>query len=180
MDRGRGGPPRPQHRLNHMIRVPEVRVIDENNEQLGVMSADQARALARERGFDLVEISPTAVPPVCRIMDYGRFKYEQKKRQSESRRKQHTMEIKELRVRPQTEEHDIETKLRQARMWLEDGDKVSVMMQFRGRQVVHSELGIQLMHRIAQDLSAVAKVERPPRLDGKRMTMVLSPLPRRA
>ncbi len=163
-----------------MIRVPEVRLLDENNEQMGVMTADQARALARERGFDLVEISPTAVPPVCRIMDYGRFKYESKKKATDSRKKQHVIEVKELRVRPQTEDHDLETKLRQARGWLEEGNKVSVMLQFKGRQVVHSEIGLKLLQRIAQELATLAKVERPPRLDGKRMVMIMNPLPRRS
>lgn len=158
-----------------MIRVPEVRLIDENNEQLGVVASDQARTMARERGLDLVEISPTASPPVCRIMDYGKFKYEQKKRASESRRKQHVITVKELRVRPRTGDHDVDVRLRQARQFLDEGDKVSVTVQFRGREVVHSELGMDLLNRIADALKDVAKVERPARLEGKRMTMILCP-----
>ncbi len=167
------------HRINHMIRVPEIRVIDENNEQLGVMASDQARTLARERGFDLVEISPTAVPPVCRIMDYGKFKYEQKKKASESRKKQHVIQVKELRLRPKTGDHDVDVRLRQARTFLEEGDKVSFTMIFRGREVVHAEIGAAVLKKVAENLADIAKVERHPRLDGKRMTMILNPVPRR-
>ncbi len=158
-----------------MIRVPEVRLIDENNEQLGVVATDQARTMARERGLDLVEISPTAVPPVCRIMDYGKFKYEQKKKANESKKKQHNIQVKELRVRPRTGEHDIDVRLKQARQFLEEGDKVSLSVQFRGREVVHAEIGLDVLRRMAVDLKDVSKVEREPRLEGKRMTMILTP-----
>jgi translation initiation factor IF-3 len=158
-----------------MIRVPEVRLIDENNEQLGVIATDQARTMARERGYDLVEISPTAVPPVCRIMDYGKFKYEQKKKASESKKKQHVITVKELRVRPRTGDHDVEVRLRQARNFLTEGNKVSVTVLFRGREVVHAELGLDLLNKISEALKDISRVERPPRLEGKRMSMVLSP-----
>jgi translation initiation factor IF-3 len=174
-DRRAGPPPSSRNRVNLQIRVPEVRVLDENNEQLGVLATDQARALARERGLDLVEISPTAVPPVCKIMDYGKFKYEQKKKEGESKKKQHQMQLKELRLRTRTGDHDVEVKLKKAREFLVEGDKVSFYVQFRGREVVHPEIGMGLLTRCVSELADVSKVERPPKLDGKRMTMVLMP-----
>ena len=155
--------------------MPEVRCLDENNEQLGVMTTDAARALAREKLLDLVEISPTAVPPVCKIMDFGKFKYEQKKKDNESRKKQHNMTVKELRLRPRTDVHDTEVKRNKAREFLEQGDKVSIYVMFRGREVVHPEIGAELLKRMATELQDVGKIERPARLDGKRMTMVLTP-----
>ncbi len=174
-DRRAGPPPSSRNRVNLQIRVPEVRVLDENNEQMGVLTTDQARALARERGLDLVEISPTAVPPVCKIMDYGKFKYEQKKKEGESKKKQHQMQLKELRLRTRTGDHDVEVKLKKAREFLTEGDKVSFYVQFRGREVVHPEIGMGLLTRCVAELADVSKVERAPKLDGKRMTMVLMP-----
>ncbi|HYC78207.1 MAG TPA: translation initiation factor IF-3 [Planctomycetota bacterium] len=164
-----------RNRVNLQIRVPEVRVIGADNEQLGVMSTDQARGLARERLLDLVEISPTAVPPVCKIMDFGKFKYEQKKKENESRKKQHQMQLKELRLRTRTGDHDVDVKLKKAREFLLEGDKVSFYVMFRGREVVHPEIGHGLLGRCVTELADIAKVERPARLEGKRMTMVLTP-----
>lgn len=175
----RGGPaPRPQHRINHMIRVPEVRLLGDENEQLGVVGTDRAREMARELGLDLVEISPQAVPPVCRIMDYGKFKYEQKKRTSESKKKQHVIQVKELRLRPRTGDHDIDVRLRQAREFLAAGDKVSVTAVFRGREVTHPEIGMEMLTKFAEDLKDVARVERTGNLEGKRITMILIPVRR--
>jgi translation initiation factor IF-3 len=161
-----------------MIRVPEVRLVGVEGEPLGIVGSDQARTMAREAELDLVEISPTANPPVCRIMDYGKFKYEQKKKASESKKKQHTMTVKEVRVRPKTGQHDIDVKVKRAREFLEEGDKVQLTVLFKGREVVHSHIGIAILNEIAKTLTEVAKVERPPRLEGKRMHMILSPIKR--
>ena len=158
-----------------MIRVPQVRLVGAEGEQVGVVSSDEARRMAREAELDLVEISPTASPPVCQIMDYGKFKYEQKKKQSESKKRQHNVNVKEVRVRPKTGAHDIEVKVKRAKSFLESGDKVQLTVLFRGREVVHSNIGIKILEAIAQELADVAKVERPPRLEGKRMHMILSP-----
>lgn len=168
------------HRINHMIRIPEVRLIGAEGEQLGVVATDQARSMAREAELDLVEISPTARPPVCRIMDYGRFKYEQKKKNAESKKKQHNIQVKELRVRPKTGDHDIQVRLRKAREFLEHGDKVDLIVFFRGREVVHQDIGIEILNGMAQDLADVGRVERPPRLEGKRMHMILTPVKKQA
>jgi translation initiation factor IF-3 len=169
------GPPPVKNRVNLQIRVPEVRLLGPENEQLGVMTTDQARALAREKQLDLVEISPTASPPVCKIMDFGKFKYEQKKKENEARKRQHTITVKELRLRTRTGDHDVDVKMKKAREFLEEGDKVSFYVMFRGREVVHPEIGSELLRRVATTLQDVGKIERPPKLDGKRMTMILTP-----
>ncbi len=168
-------PPRPQHRINHMIRVPQVRLIGAEGEQLGVVASDEARRMAREAGYDLVEISPTASPPVCQIMDYGKFKYLQKKKKSESKKRQHTVNVKEVRVRPKTGAHDIDVKVKRAKGFLEAGDKVQLTVLFRGREVVHAGIGKKILEDIAEALADIARVERPPRLEHKRMHMILSP-----
>ncbi len=159
-----------------MIRVPEVRVIDADGTQLGVLSRDDALARARERELDLVEIAPTAVPPVCRIMDFGKFKYEQKKKQQKSRSKQHVIQVKEIRFRPKTDDHDMDTKNRQARGFLEEGNKVQVTVRFRGREVTHPEIAQTMLQDFASRLAEVGKVERFPKLEGKQMVMILTPL----
>ena len=158
-----------------MIRVPEVRLIDADGEQLGVVSTDEAGALARSKGLDLVEISPTARPPVCRIMDYGKFKYEQKKKKGEAKKKQHQVQVKEIRVRPKTGTHDIDVKLRKAKQFLEEGDKVNFVVFFRGREVVHAAIGMRILQDLAEKLSEHGRVERPPRMEGKRMYMTVTP-----
>jgi translation initiation factor IF-3 len=158
--------------------VPQVRLIDAEGEQAGVVTADRAREMAREAGLDLVEISPTADPPVCRIMDYGKFKYEQKKKANESKKRQHTFQVKEVRVRPKTGDHDIDVKVKAARKFLEHGDKVQVTVLFRGREIVHSTIGIEILNEIATSLQDISKVERPPRMENKRMHMILTPIRR--
>jgi translation initiation factor IF-3 len=142
---------------------------------LGVMSAEEGRALARERGLDLVEVAPSSRPPVCRIMDFGKFKYEQNKKDRKARSKQHGQQLKEVKFRPKIEKHDLEVKVRRARGFLEDHHKVKVTMNFRGREVTHSELGRAILDRVAGELDDVAQVESPPRIEGRHMIMLLAP-----
>jgi translation initiation factor IF-3 len=157
-----------------MIRVPEIRVIDAEGEQLGVMATDQALTLAEETGLDLVEVSPTARPPVCRIMDYGKFKYEQNKKQRESRKKQHT-QVKEVKFRPKTEEHDYQFKKRHAEEFLEKGHKLKITLMFRGREMNHKELGARMLNRLEGDLAEIGFVEQPAKFEGRFMVMYMSP-----
>lgn len=158
-----------------MIRAREVRVVSETGEQLGVMSPRDALRVAQERGFDLVEVAPTAKPPVCRIMDFGRYKYEQSKRDREARKKQKVVTIKEVKMRPNIEEHDFDVRQRQAESFLKDGDKVKATIMFRGREVVHSELGKQVLDRLLDTVKDLCIVERPAKLEGKNMIMILAP-----
>ena len=164
-------------RINEEIRAREVRVITADGEQLGVMSGRAAQQLAVERHLDLVEIAPTAKPPVCKIMDYGKFRYEQQKREKEARKKQKTFDIKEVKLRPGIEDHDFNVKYKNAVRFLEDGDKVKVTIMFRGRELSHPELGEVLLHRMAQQLKEIAVVERVPKLEGKNMIMIVAPKP---
>ena len=161
-------------RINHQIRIRQVRVIDEENKQLGIMETADALALALHKTLDLVEIAPNQRPPVCRIMDFGKYKYEEKKKEQASRRKQHQVQIKELRVRPGTGEHDLEVKMKQARQFFADGDKVLVCCLFRGRQMAHKEVGEQVVQQVVKLLGDVAKIESPLRMEGKRMVLLLS------
>ena len=161
-------------RINHQIRIRQIRVIDEDNEQLGVLETADALALAVRKGLDLVEIAPNQRPPVCRIMDYGKFKYEEKKKEQASRRKQHQVQVKELRVRPGTGEHDLQTKVKRAREFLEGGDKVLVCCLFRGRQMAHKEVGEQVINEVVKHLADIAKVEAPVRQEGRRMVLMLA------
>ncbi|MFN3240270.1 MAG: translation initiation factor IF-3 [Planctomycetota bacterium] len=161
-------------RINHQIRIRQIRVIDEENQQLGVLETADALALAVRKGLDLVEIAPNQRPPVCRIMDYGKFKYEEKKKEQASRRKQHQVQVKELRVRPGTGEHDLQTKVKRAREFLEDGDKVLVCCLFRGRQMAHKDVGEQVIMEVVKHLSDVAKIEAPVRQEGRRMVLMLA------
>ncbi len=131
--------------------------------------------LAAEAGLDLVEISPTAVPPVCKIMDYGKFKYETQKREAEARKKQHIIEIKEIKFRPGTDKHDYDVKMRSVLKFLEEGDKVKVTLRFRGREMAHQQLGLELLNRVADDIGEAGKIEQMPRLEGKQMVMMVSP-----
>ena len=164
-------------RINEEIRAREVRVITADGEQLGVMSGRAAQQLAVERHLDLVEIAPTAKPPVCKIMDYGKFCYEQQKREKEARKKQKTFDIKEVKLRPGIEDHDFNVKYKNAVRFLEDGDKVKVTIMFRGRELSHPELGEVLLNRMAQQLKEIAVVERVPKLEGKNMIMIVAPKP---
>lgn len=163
-------------RINERIRVREVRVIGSDGEQLGVMPPEEALARAREEGLDLVEVAPHASPPVCRIMDYGRYKYEQKKKQQASRAKRKgSASLKEVKLRPRTDDHDLEVKLRNARRFLLDGDKVKLTLTFRGREMVHRNLGYAQLQRAAEMLAPLASVENPPRMEGRILTMILVP-----
>lgn len=164
-------------RINEEIRAHEVRVIGSDGEQLGIMSGREAQQLAYEKHLDLVEIAPTAKPPVCRIMDYGKYRYEQQKREKESRKKQKTFDIKEVKLRPGIEEHDFNVKFKNAVRFLEDGDKVKVTIMFRGRELSHPELGEVLLNKMAAQLKEMAVVERQPKLEGKNMIMIVAPKP---
>src|SRR5262245_32764663 len=160
--------------MKERIRVREVRLIDAEGRQVGIVPTDEARRLAMEAGKDLVEVSPDARPPVCKIMDYGKFKYLQKKKEHDSRRKQHVVHLKEIRLRPKIGDHDVDVKRRQAREFLSDGDKVQLNMIFRGRELAHIDAGREVMQEFMKGLEDIAKVERPPKLEGKRMTMLLT------
>lgn len=160
-------------RLNREINVREVRLIDAEGEQVGVVSTREALEMAAESGMDLVEISPNAVPPVCRIMDYGKLLYEQSKQKKE--RKQKRTQIKEIKLRPGTDDGDYQVKLRNLIRFLEEGDKVKITLRFRGREMVHQELGVQMMDRLKADLVELAVIEQTPRLEGRQMVMMLGP-----
>lgn len=160
--------------MNERIRVPEVRLIGEKGEQVGIVPTDDARERAREAGMDLVEVAPNARPPVCRLMDYGKYKYEQRKKQQKAKEKQHKIRIKGIRLRPKTDEHDFRVKVEHARRFLEQGNKVQVTLLFRGREMAHIELGRDLLQRFANELADVSTVERFPKLEGRRMTMLLN------
>ena len=164
-------------RINEEIRAREVRVITADGEQLGILSGRAAQQLAVERHLDLVEIAPTAKPPVCKIMDYGKFRYEQQKREKEARKKQKTFDIKEVKLRPGIEDHDFNVKYKNAVRFLEDGDKVKVTIMFRGRELSHPELGEVLLNKMAEQLKEIAVVERVPKLEGKNMIMIVAPKP---
>jgi translation initiation factor IF-3 len=164
-----------EFRINERIRTPQVRVIDENNAQLGVIPMYQALNLARERGLDLVEVAPTAVPPVCRILDYGKFKYEQSKKEREARKHQHNVLLREIRMRPKIDDHDIDFKTRTVEKLLKDGDKVKVTIMFRGRELTHPQIGRGLLERVYEKVKDIAAVEKPASLEGRNMTMILTP-----
>jgi len=161
-------------RINERIRVREVRLIGASGEQVGVVATDMARRQAQEAGLDLVEVSADARPPVCKIMDYGRYKFEQKKKQNAGRKKAHQSKLKEVRLRPSTDEHDYQVKLKRAIRFLEQGDKVQIVLMFRGRQMAHKEVGRKLVDRMVTDLEELAKVERTGRMEGRRMTLLLT------
>ena len=162
-------------RINEEIRAREVRVVADEGEQLGIMSGRDALNLALERHMDLVEIAPNAKPPVCRIMDYGKYRYEQQKREKEARKKQKTFDIKEVKLRPGIEDHDFDVKFKNAVRFLEDGDKVKITIMFRGRELSHPELGEVLLIKMAKQLEDLAVIERAAKLEGKNMIMIVSP-----
>ena len=153
-----------------------MRLIDENGGQVGIVSIEEARERATTAGMDLVEVAPEARPPVCRLMDYGKFKYEAARKAREAKKKQHHIQLKEVKFRPGIEDHDYDFKVRNARRFLEDGNKVKLTMMFRGRQMSHPEIGLQVLQRVTGDLEEVGKVERQPLREGRTMTMVLAPL----
>nr|WP_243730898.1 translation initiation factor IF-3 [Rubellimicrobium sp. CFH 75288] len=164
--------PRVNERL---LRGGEIRVIGARGENLGIMSPERALSHAEEAGLDLVEISPTAQPPVCKIMDFGKWKYETQKKEAEARRKQKTIEIKEVKFRPGTDTHDYDVKMRSVFKFLEEGDKVKVTLRFRGREMAHQELGKALLDRVAEDVKNQGKIESMPRLEGRQMVMMIAP-----
>jgi translation initiation factor IF-3 len=162
-------------RVNERIRVPEIRLIGAEGENLGVVTPERARELAQEVGLDLVEISPNATPPVCKIMDFGKYKYEQQKKESEARKKQKVIEVKEVKFRPNTDTHDYDVKMRSVAKFLGNGDKVKVTLRFRGREMAHMELGRKLLERVAEDTAEIGKVEQMPKLEGRQMVMMINP-----
>ena len=164
-----------KYRVNRAITAREVRLISEAGEQLGVMPTAKALELAREQGYDLVEVAPTSVPPVCRLIDYGKFKYEQTKKEREARKKQKAVLLREVRLRPKIGQHDIEFKTRIIRKLLEQGDKVKVRVLFRGREITHPELGEELLRRVAREIGEMAIIEKSPAMDVRSMTMILAP-----
>ncbi|MCB9759156.1 MAG: translation initiation factor IF-3 [Alphaproteobacteria bacterium] len=162
-------------RVNHRIRVPRVLVIDETGRKLGEFLTRDAVALAQERGLDLIEVAPQARPPVCRIGDYGRMKYEQKKRETQARKNQSQVSIKEVKLRPKTDEHDFDVKRKHAVRFLEAGDKVKVTLRFRGREMAHKDIGAAKCREFADAIGELAQIEAPPRMDGRQMVMILAP-----
>lgn len=162
-------------RVNERIRISPIRLIDDEGEQVGIVPTDEARRMARERGLDLVEVAPNARPPVCKLMDYGKHKYEQARKLREAKKKQHNIHVKEVKLRPRIETHDLEFKMRHARRFFEEGDKVKFTLMFRGREVTHPELGIRLLEQVKEELSDVADVETEIAREGRTMTMVMVP-----
>lgn len=160
--------------MNEQIRAKEVRVVDADGEMLGVMPTSRAIELADEAGLDLVEVSPNAEPPVCKILDFGKYKYEQQKKANEARKKQKTVDVKEVKIRPGIEDHDYQVKMRAARKFLENGDKVKVTMRFRGREMAHQDIGMDLLKRMVEELADVSKVDQHPKMEGRQAIMVLS------
>ena len=162
-------------RVNDRIRAPEIRLIGADGENVGVVTPERAMMMAQEAGLDLVEISPTATPPVCKIMDLGKFKYEQQKREAEARKKQKIIEVKEIKFRPGTDTHDYDVKMRSVMKFLDEGDKVKVTLRFRGREMAHQQLGAELLRRVADEVGEAGKVESMPKLEGRQMVMMIAP-----
>lgn len=156
-----------------------MRVIADDGQQLGIIPTSEALRIAQEKGLDLVEVAPGAEPPVCRIMDFGKFKYQQQKKQQEARKKQTVIQLKEIKVRPKTDEHDYQTKLKHIRRFLEAGDRCKVTVFFRGREIVHKDRGLTILNRIVVDLGELAKTEQEPKSEGRTMTMLLAPQPKK-
>jgi translation initiation factor IF-3 len=174
----RGGSGNRDARTNRRIKAREVRVVGPEGDQLGVLPIEQALARAQELGMDLVEVSPMAKPPVCKIMDYGKFKYLEKKKQNEAKKKQVVVQLKEVKLRPRTEEHDYATKLKKVREFLEEANKARITVMFRGREMSHRELGQKVLQRVIEDLRETAVIESAPRMEGRQMFMILAPNPR--
>jgi translation initiation factor IF-3 len=168
-------PPISGPKFNEYIDAPKVRLIDQNGENVGIVSTREARSMALEAGLDLVEISPNADPPVAKILDVGKFKYEAQKKAAQARKNQKTQEIKEIKMRPGIDTHDYDVKLKAVHRFIEEGDKVKITLRFRGREMAHNELGAKLLDKLAVDVSTYAKVESSAKLEGKQMLMVLAP-----
>ena len=165
------------HEINEQIRDPQVRLISEDGEQLGIVSSEEALNIAMESGYDLVKIAPNSVPPVCRIMDYGKFRFEQAKKEKEAKKNQRIIEITEIRMSPGIDTNDFNTKLKNAQKFLADGDRVKVSVRFRGREMAHTEIGADLLRDFADLCQAVANMDKAPKLEGRNMSMFLSPKP---
>ncbi|HTO85197.1 MAG TPA: translation initiation factor IF-3 [Methylomirabilota bacterium] len=168
-------PSRDGPRVNAQINVPSVRLVKEDGSMVGVTTTREALRMAEEAGLDLVEVSPNADPPVCKILDFGKYKYEIQKKKNEARKKQKVIEVKEIKLRPGIDDHDFEIKMRSVTRFLEEGDKVKVTLRFRGREMVHQELGVKVLDRVKEEMDVRAKVEQFPRLEGRQMVMVLAP-----
>lgn len=162
-------------KINDAIRAREVRLIDENGQNVGIVSKADALTRAEDVGLDLVEISPDADPPVCKILDFGKFKYQEQKKAAEARKHQKTVEIKEIKMRPGIDDHDYDVKMRAMKRFFEEGDKVKVTLRFRGREMAHQHLGMEVLVRVKTDVEPIAKVESEPRFEGRQMVMVLAP-----
>lgn len=162
-------------RINDQIRAREVRLIDETGQNVGIVSKFDALARAEEAGLDLVEVSPDAEPPVCKILDYGKYKFQEQKKAAEARKNQKIVELKEIKMRPGIDDHDYDVKMRAIKRFFEDGDKVKITLRFRGREMAHSQLGMQVLQRVKADTDTIAKVESEPRFEGRQMVMVLAP-----
>ena len=161
--------------INEQIRDKEIRLIDENGEQLGIVSSREAQKIADERKLDLVKIAPTAKPPVCRIMDYGKYKFDQAKKEKKARKKQKTVDVKELRLSPSIDTHDVQVKVKKANEFLKDGDKVKISIRFRGREIGHSKVGMQIMEDFAKATEEFGTVDKQPKMEGKSLVMFLAP-----
>ena len=161
--------------INWDIKAPEVRVIDPDGKQVGVLPVKEAIRIAEERGLDLVEVAPNSQPPVCRVMNYGKYKYQQSKRTQEARKHQTVIHIKEVKVRPRTEEHDFQFKLRHVKRFLDEGNKVKISILFRGREIAHPEYGKEMLNRFSEGVKDVMVIEQSPRLEGRNMVMILAP-----
>jgi translation initiation factor IF-3 len=161
--------------VNRQIRAPQIRLIDHEGENVGVVSPAEALEMAAEVGLDVVEVSPNASPPVCKIMDFGKYKYEQQKKAAEAKKKQKVTEIKEVKFRPNIDTHDYDVKMRSVTKFLGEGDKVKVTLRFRGREMAHQELGRDLLERVAEDIEDLGKIESMPKMEGRQMTMVIAP-----
>ena len=172
---GGGTIAKPETNINRAIRAREVRVVDDEGGQLGILSLEEALAAAQERGLDLVEVSPNAAPPVCRIMDYGKYKYQTSKKAAEAKKKAARVELKEVKMRPKTEDHDFQFKVKHARRFLEEGNKVKVTVMFRGREVTHPEFGRRLLEKVTEEIQDIGLVETTPRMMGRFMSMVITP-----
>ena len=162
-------------RINEDIRVPQVQLIDHEGVNRGAIPIRDAIAIAQEAGLDLVEVAPNSTPPVCKILDYGKFKYESQKKAAEARKKQKIIEVKEIKMRPTIDDHDYDVKMRAMRRFFEEGDKVKVTLRFRGREMAHQDLGLKLLDRVRGEVTELAKVEQEPKLEGRQMVMVLAP-----
>lgn len=167
----------PQIRVNHRIRVPEVRVVLDDGSQLGVMPTSEALKAAEGRGLDLVEVNPKSVPPVCKILDFGRYKYEEKKRASDAKRKQTVVELKEVKLRPKTDDHDLQVKVRAARRFLESGNKVKFTVRFRGREITHPQRAQMQLDWLNEQLVDLANIEQRPQMEGRTMSAIVGPKP---